>query len=168
MKKTIAGVEYETFPEGKTITELGIDTTRKSIVVNDVGIFNKGDILALLKDDNSNAPYFKRISDGMESYCHLYRLAYYEPNKHTYQKGDRVVCVNADDLVSVGMTGTFQIVTNYGHQTIKWDNFAGKGHSGSYGDETKSCRHMYKREIAPPSQLGWNHTERGGERESGA
>lgn len=89
MTKTINGVEYTTFEEGKTITELGIDITRKFIVVYGV-TFDEGDILVLERDDGSNSPKFKRLSDGFCDYKTLSFLAYYDERKFITYKGKKI------------------------------------------------------------------------------
>lgn len=66
------------FEPDKTIKELGIDPTRKFIVVRNAGGFNKGDILNLREDDDSYNPFFVRVSDHYEYPCHFDKLAYYE------------------------------------------------------------------------------------------
>ena len=67
------------FPKNKTFSELNLDPNRKFIVVEGCKmIFITGDIVELYKDDDSELPYFKRISDGRVSDCYLYRLEYYD------------------------------------------------------------------------------------------
>lgn len=66
----------KTFEVGKTVTQLGIDNTRKFYVVDSSDCFNRGDILTLVRDDNDQMPRFKRERDGLESYCLLSRLCY--------------------------------------------------------------------------------------------
>lgn len=95
MKTTINGKEYTTFKEGKTITELGIDPTRKFIVCDVGTTFNIGDIVVLDRDDDTRAPYFKRVGDGEVCCKSLCRLAYYD--EHKFKVGDRVRIVNKKD-----------------------------------------------------------------------
>lgn len=83
---TINGKTYYAFPEGKTIKELGIDTSRKFILVYDGktstgccnGLFATGDILKLDRDDDSVYPCFTRTSDCKNGCCGLCRLSYYD------------------------------------------------------------------------------------------
>ena len=73
------------FPPGKTIQELGIDTTRKFVVVDDDGLFlKKGTILTLDRDDGSLAPYFKDSSGRAVAAC-LFRLEY-APKQPIFKK----------------------------------------------------------------------------------
>lgn len=76
----------KTFEAGKTITELWINTTRKFVVVKSEGVFNEGDILELIMDDNTYSPQF-RNQNWVESYKYLKNLAYYEEEM---QEGDEV------------------------------------------------------------------------------
>lgn len=84
------------FPPGKTIKELGIDTTRKFVVVKgDEEPYSEGDILVLEYDDNSCSPKFKRLSDNLGAFEILSNLAYAdepEEKKEPYvpRVGDRV------------------------------------------------------------------------------
>ena len=86
------------FEANKTAKELGIDTTRRFIVLEDsIGNFKKGDILTLKYDDNSWAPWFysNRYPQG-ESHVSKWDLLAYadepEPSKELYEPrvGDRV------------------------------------------------------------------------------
>ena len=68
----------KTFEPNKTITELGIDTTREFVVVvdNEYSYFKKWDILILEHDDDTKCPRFRRKSDWDTWYYVLYRLYY--------------------------------------------------------------------------------------------
>jgi len=76
------------FTPNKTIKELGIDVTRKFIVVgisNFYSSFNVGDVLELCADDNINwsiNPYFVN-QFGVKDCCYLSRLEYYDPLRYT-------------------------------------------------------------------------------------
>jgi len=67
------------FERGKTIKELGIDITRKFVVVEGYSVFySKGDILVLDRDDDSSSPWFKNISNNDKVLaCSLHFLVYY-------------------------------------------------------------------------------------------
>lgn len=104
------------FPPHKTIKELGIDVTRKFVVVDDKPIdFKSGDILTLVRDDNDTTPYFCRESDKQNAYCHLSRLAYADEPETPYvpRVGDRVSLegvvkkIDSEDLINVDISGTF-------------------------------------------------------------
>lgn len=69
----------KTFEPNKTITELGIDTTRKFIVIKEWN-FNAWDILTLEGDDDTSSPFFKNQNGG-RTWTHLSNLAYYEEEK---------------------------------------------------------------------------------------
>lgn len=71
------GKTYYAFPEGKTIKELNIDTSRKFIVVGESN-FKIGDILKLDEDDDTSAPFFRRINDNHWDSKLLKNLAYYD------------------------------------------------------------------------------------------
>jgi hypothetical protein len=84
----------KTFEPNKNIKELGIDITRKFVVV-EKGNFEVGDILKLERDDNSKIPYFKRLKDGEITCCSIDKLAY-APIKKEFSKdgleyGDELV-----------------------------------------------------------------------------
>lgn len=73
------------FPRSKTIRDLEIDIARKFIVVDDEwAYFKKGDILVLHRNDNSTAPWFRRLSDDYTNICLLSRLEYYNENNSNY------------------------------------------------------------------------------------
>lgn len=65
----------KTFPAGKTAKELGIDTSRKFVVVVGDNTFNEGDVLVSI---DSFFPCFKRLSDGKKAACFPSQLAYLE------------------------------------------------------------------------------------------
>jgi len=76
----------KTFESGKTIKELGIDIQRKFVVVASYNsTFANGDILELMKDDDSHLPRFRRISDGTESHYYLDSLAYAPEEQHKFK-----------------------------------------------------------------------------------
>jgi len=66
------------FPPNKTARDLGIDTTRKFVMMKDYLLFPKGEILVLFKDDDTDSPYFISIKDGIEHAASWSSLAYYE------------------------------------------------------------------------------------------
>lgn len=76
----------KTFEAGKTITELGIDTTRKFVVVNWEYPFYEWDVLTLIDDDGSDSPEF-RDQGWTFGYINLDRIAYYEEE---LKEGDEV------------------------------------------------------------------------------
>ena len=63
------------FPEGQNANYLGIDKTRKFVVI-DAGHSNFGDVLTLLRDDGTECPEFQRSTDSFNMYLYWYRLAY--------------------------------------------------------------------------------------------
>jgi hypothetical protein len=68
----------QAFPKGKTIKELGLDTSREFVVLNPNLTLKEGDRLRLEKDDDSECPYFLVIKRFKVVSCFLYRLAYAE------------------------------------------------------------------------------------------
>lgn len=111
MKKVINGIEYETFPEGKIIKELGIDVKRKFIVCDKASFListslslSIGDILVLKTDDNSSYPFFHKI--GFEHkiiIIPLSCLAYYD---EPFKVGDRVRLIDNKNMsASLGAIG---------------------------------------------------------------
>ena len=82
------------FPPNKTIKQLGIDITKKFVVVSTGGThFNLGDIVVLSTDDDTTCPLFKRISDGWTSYSLLSPLAYADRKEITWDNievGDKI------------------------------------------------------------------------------
>jgi len=87
------------FPAGKTFKELKLDPTRKFVVVKEGDSLNKGDILVLLHFVSSQAPIFKRLSDGVKHSCWLSNLAYADEERDiitwdNLQVGDRFECTS--------------------------------------------------------------------------
>lgn len=68
----------KTFESDKTITELGIDTSRKFVLKVDSYVYSKWDILNLERDDNTPSPFFRREWDDYSRSLNLNKLAYYE------------------------------------------------------------------------------------------
>ena len=86
----------QTFEADKTAKELGIDTTKKFVVVAGNNRFEKGDILKLFRDNNTGSPWF--IKDGSKDThrCVLWSsLTYAE--KEFSQQG-----LSIGDIVIVG------------------------------------------------------------------
>lgn len=99
MKKTINGKEYTSFEDYKNATQLGIDKSRKFIVLRAGGNFNAGDIVTLQRDDNTTNPFFKRVSDGKINCKYWDGLAYYdEPKK--FKVGDKVMVTKKPSMWS--------------------------------------------------------------------
>ena len=79
----------KTFEPNKNAKQLGIDTTKKFVVVDGEGIFPQGTILTLEEDDGSSCP---RFTDGKKiDYAPWFRLAYAEKNWDTLEAGDIIV-----------------------------------------------------------------------------
>jgi len=74
-----------TFEENKTAKELGIDTSRKFVVVTeDNDKFEKGDILKFFRDDNTALSWFKKDGSKDRDWCiHWSSLAYAETESAT-------------------------------------------------------------------------------------
>lgn len=70
----------KTFDSDKTIKELGIDTTRKFIVVSQGQNFPEWTLLTLDEDDNTSTPWFKDEKWDV-NWMNLDSLAYYEEEK---------------------------------------------------------------------------------------
>lgn len=87
------------FEERKTIEELKIDTSRKFRVVkkdsrtgDSDSLFEIGDIVELIKDDNSDLPWFNKVGDNEdpEGYpISLYKLEYAE-EEPKFKVGEKV------------------------------------------------------------------------------
>lgn len=90
MKKIINGVKYETFAPDKNSKELGIDTSRKFIVIDGCSsLFRNGEIVHLKKDDSTYYPRFE--NERKASFFHWSKLAYYyEPKEYKFRVGDKV------------------------------------------------------------------------------
>ena len=65
------------FESDKTITELGIDTTRKFIMLEGYEDLSRWDIVTFCADDDTDCPAFTDSNWGRQ-YVYLYMLAYYE------------------------------------------------------------------------------------------
>ena len=87
----------KTFEPNKNAKQLGIDITRKFVVVNSYGgNFNNGDILELVKDDNGCNPTFTEIGNlSKKEHYHWSALAYADENLivrcPTQEKWNKVV-----------------------------------------------------------------------------
>ena len=69
--------ELKGFAPDKNAKELGIDTSRKFVVLNgNVSKFNKGEIITLREDDNTCNPSFWGKDKSHYFYCHWDALAY--------------------------------------------------------------------------------------------
>lgn len=65
------------FPPDKTAKELGIDTTRKFVLVKGSRWFDEGCIVDLTKDDDTPLPWFRRASSNDEHFpIHWHDLDY--------------------------------------------------------------------------------------------
>lgn len=81
----------KTFETDKTAKELGIDTTRKFVVVDRVSDkFDIGDIIRLSNDDNSHRLEFTRISDGLKLFTFWCHLAYADETPSFSKEGLKV------------------------------------------------------------------------------
>jgi len=129
MKKTIKGIEYETFAPNKNAEELGIDTSRKFIVVTDGNGGDEGKILTIKCDDKSASPLF--FDDKKESrYFSWYRLAYYDEtpaSKTKFKVGDKVRKVyisTGRSNVPIGTIGIIKKIISQGYYEIDYVGFA--------------------------------------------
>ena len=78
----------KTFPAGKTAKEIGIDTSRKFVVVEDWACskIKKGDTLTLQRTDgNSKGAYFTRLRTSKTHFFPFNRLAYLEEEDEKIQ-----------------------------------------------------------------------------------
>lgn len=64
--------------ENDSAKSQGIDTSRKFVVVNGNTHSKKGDILTLIKDDDSRCPFFKNERNGIEYFEAWNSIYYYE------------------------------------------------------------------------------------------
>jgi len=124
MKKTIKGIEYETFAPDKNAEELGIDTSRKFIVVTDGNGGDEGKILTIKCDDKSASPLF--FDDKKESrYFSWYRLAYYDEapaSKTKFKVGDKIESLENDIDINIGDVYT---VEGYYNDRVKFKDNVG-------------------------------------------
>ena len=122
------------FEPNKNSKELGIDTTRKFVVLDKTHVaFNQGDILVFVETfnsvNNSLAPIFKRISDGREAACNWSRLAYAEPIKEFSASGLSVGDIVIDEnnkkrkVLEVGKTSFLLSVCNDLNVAHGWYTF---------------------------------------------
>ena len=80
------------FEAGKNAKELGIDTSRTFVVLNENGSpFEFGEIVAIAIDDDTEIPRFESTKTGAKGDCFWSRLAYADETE-PYQPriGDRV------------------------------------------------------------------------------
>lgn len=100
------------FEAGKTIKELGIDTTKKFRIVNDyIENYEEleiGDIFTLSSDDDSRCPYFRKVGEpkGEEYVLWLSELEYADRSKSDkYEVGDILVDSDGDCRRVLGYCG---------------------------------------------------------------
>ena len=94
----------KTFEEGKNAKELGIDLTRKFVVIEEGGNFKKGDILTVERDNDSDSPYFIN-KNGNREWTYWYRLAYAEKNWDNLEEGDVLIDSAGDETCVLGICG---------------------------------------------------------------
>jgi len=68
----------KTFPAGKSAKELGIDTSRKFVVVEAFAPFLEEDVVTIACDEDDAIPIVRRIHDGRTNWIPLDNLAYLE------------------------------------------------------------------------------------------
>jgi len=95
----------KTFEQDKNAEELGIDTTRRFVVVKGDEDFDKGDILELPNDDETTYPYFKRISDGERHFMYWSSLAYADKTLRDMEVGDIVIDEDGDEREVLAVCG---------------------------------------------------------------
>jgi len=93
------------FEPNKNAEELGIDTTRRFVVVKGDSIFNEGDILELPNDEETTCPYFKRISDGERHSMYWDSLAYADKTLRDMEVGDIVIDEDGDEREVLAVCG---------------------------------------------------------------
>lgn len=114
------------FPPNKTAKELGIDTSRKFVVVESDNVYKKGDILVIHTDDETSMPFFSRLGEENKNRISWSKLEYAdEPKKMTikeaYERGElrvgrmvrlpsgvegRITCIHPEkDIFNVDVGG---------------------------------------------------------------
>lgn len=146
MKKTINGIEYETFPRHQNIKSLGLDPKRKFIVC-DGRPFEVGDIVVLDEDDNTENPYFKRLSDGKIYPCFMHWLSCYdEPQDKIIKEKDGIKV--GDKVDRNGYKGYVAVIDpndDYCNFILRLDEYNGQNKS-KYWDKDWYPEHEKKEE----------------------
>jgi hypothetical protein len=154
-KVTINGVEYTPFEAGKNATELGIDTSRKFIVVNGNVYLEK--VVYFTKDDNSAKPLFSTLkNDHSESektrWISLCNIAYYDdaPAKQAKPKfkvGDRVIHIDG------GWTGTISEINWQGDKhsvgVKRDDGIIGSANNGGWSVSSHRLESLNGTSVSP-------------------
>lgn len=99
----------KTFPSGKTAKELGIDTSRKFVVVEDWGCskIKKGDTLTLQRTDgNSKGAYFTRLRTGKTYFFPFYCLAYLEEEECSQKEDTQLLGYDIHEEGTTQVWGT--------------------------------------------------------------
>ncbi len=107
-----------TFEKNKNAEKLGIDTSKKFIIIGTGKInssLKRGDILIIAKDDHSSCPLFIRISDGKEHHEKWDNLAYAEKIWDNLEVGDVLISENGLNKKEVlGVCGSVVFTTRLG------------------------------------------------------
>ena len=100
------------FEAGKNAKELGIDTSRTFVVLNENGSpFEFGEIVAIAIDDDTEIPRFESTKTGAKGDCFWSRLAYADETE-PYQPriGDRVSLEG--EIIKKYTDGTLHVEVN--------------------------------------------------------
>lgn len=110
----------KTFEQNKNAKELGIDTTRKFVVLDANATHSSrvkdGDIVSLDRDDGSACPYFKNETTGEKHVCMSWGgLAYLEKTLENLEPGDVVVDKDGDKrmVIDTSKNGKVYLLSAY-------------------------------------------------------
>jgi hypothetical protein len=109
----------KTFEPNKNAEELGIDLTKKFVVIiNGDEYFDKGDILVISEDDETELPYFKRLSDGKEHCMYWSDLYYAERTLRDMEVGENIIN-GGDEFTVLAICGDVICFDDFGN--IRWE-----------------------------------------------
>lgn len=139
----------KTFEAGKNAEELGIDLSRKLVVVTGNESFIEGEIISLAENDNSNCPFFYKNNGDGDHCIHWDKLAYAENTWDNLAVGDVLIDSAGRERTILGICGS---VVFYSSTRYK-DMF----NTNSYENDYSSLAHL-------KNNSGW--TIKGGGEES--
>jgi len=85
--------------------ELGIDTSRKFVVVNSNDFLKKGEIVTLKRDDDSFCPFFWNKDKSYYYSIPWDKLAYADKTWETLEEGDVLINSNNKEVEVLGICG---------------------------------------------------------------
>ncbi len=141
------------FEKNKNARELGIDTTRKFRVVEDGAMFDAGEIIVLIADDNSEYPYFRSKNNSHEGCCYWDRLEYADvetkdvetkTEECKFKVGDKVRCKPVMTKNSAGWAPGYEFIIDRIIKLTFGDGIFPKDGYGVYSEDLELVKEPVK------------------------